>query len=279
MTGLVQGMNRVLTGAFDLLFRPLSLLGPALSLFLFSAATGLLMVWIFGRVSDQEKIRRTKDRIQGNLIAVRLFQNSAGVFLRTQGRLFVDTLVYMGLSLKPMLVMIVPVLLVLIQLQGRYAVRPLEAGEAAVVKVRVQSGDLLADPAGIGLESRGGVVVETPPVRIPSEREVLWRVRAGAPGRHTLTVHVGEHPVEKDLVVGGTTRLLSARRTGEGVIDLLLNPGDPPLDPSLPVESVSVGYPQPEITFLGWKIHWLVWFFIISIAVGYLLKGVLGVEV
>ncbi len=42
---------------------------------------------------------------------------------------------------------------------------------------------------------------------------------------------------------------------------------------------MSVGYPQPEITFLGWKIHWLVWFFIISIAVGYLLKGVLGVEV
>lgn len=278
MTALVYALNRVVTAGFDLLFRPLGLLSPLLSLTLFSAATGFLMVWIFGRVSNQGKIRAVKDRIQANLIAVRLFQNSVGVFLRIQGRIFLNTLLYMGLSLKPMLVMIVPVLLILIQLHGRFGVRPLEAGETAVVRVRVHSGDLLADPAGAGLESRGGVVVETPPVRIPSRREVLWRVRAGAPGRHTLTVHLGELPVvEKELVVGGTTRLLSAERAGAG--GLLLHPGEPPLDPSLPVESVSVGYPQPELTFLGWNVHWLAWFFIVSIAVGYLLKGVLGVEV
>jgi len=119
MTNLVYALNRVLTAGFDLLFRPLGLLSPLLSLTLFSAATGLLMVWVFGRVSNQEKIRTVKDRIQANLIAVRLFQNSVGVFFRIQGRIFLSTLLYMGLSLKPMLVMIVPVLLVLIQLQGR----------------------------------------------------------------------------------------------------------------------------------------------------------------
>jgi uncharacterized membrane protein (DUF106 family) len=279
MTGLIQGLNRVLTGAFDLLFRPLSLLGPALSLFLFSAATGLLMVWIFGRVSDQEKIRRTKDRIQGNLIAVRLFQNSAGVFLRTQGRLFLDTLAYMGLSLKPMLVMIVPVLLILVQLNGRYGIRPLEVGESALVEVTVGGSGTLEGDTPARLEAGAGVIVETPPVRIPSEGEIVWRVRAASEGRHVLTVQVGDRQVTKLLVAGGEPRLLTAARTDGGIVGMLLNPGEPPLDPSAGLESVRVAYPADSISLLGWNVHWLALFFLLSIAVGYLLKGVLGVEV
>jgi uncharacterized membrane protein (DUF106 family) len=279
MTGLVQALNRLLTGGFDLLFRPLSLLGPALSLLLFSVATGLLMVWIFGRVSDQAKIRRTRDRIQGNLIAVRLFQNSAGVFLRTQGRLFLDTLKYLGLSLKPMLVMIVPVLLILVQLNGRYGIRPLEVGESALVKVKVGQAGLLDGATPARLSAEEGVTVETPPIRIPSEGEIAWRVRALSEGRHVLTVRVGDRQVTKLVVAGGEPRFLSAARTGEGVAGMLLNPGEPPLDPSTGLESVSIGYPATILSIMGREVNWLIFFFVLSIAAGYLLKGVLGVEV
>ena len=60
---------------------------------------------------------------------------------------------------------------------------------------------------------------------------------------------------------------------------MLLNPGEPPLDPSAGLESVRVGYPAAGIALLGWNVHWLALFFLLSIAIGYLLKGVLGVEV
>ena len=109
MEAAVYGVNRLITGLFDLFFRPLGALGHILSLTLFSAATGLLMVWIFGRFSRQDRIRSVKNGIQANLIALRLYQHSFRVFLRIQARLFGSTLSYMGLSLRPMLVMIVPV--------------------------------------------------------------------------------------------------------------------------------------------------------------------------
>jgi uncharacterized membrane protein (DUF106 family) len=278
MTGAVQTFNRLFTGGFDLLFLPLSPLDPFLSLTVFSVLTGLLMVWIFGRVSNQKKIRRIKDRIQANLIAVRLFQNSITVFFRIQGRIFLNTLTYMGLSLKPMIVMIVPVLLILIQLHGRYAARPLEVGEIAVVTVEVAGPELLSRPGGVRLEAGEGIVVEAGPVRIPSRREVVWRVRATEDGEHALEVLAGDDRIVKGIVTGKAAGFISERRTGAGLLDMLLHPGEAPLDPSAPVTSVSIGYPQGEITFLGWNIHWLIWFFVLSIVSGYLLKGLLGVE-
>jgi len=279
MTDLIHTVNRLLTKGFDLFFLPLAALDPFLSLTIFSALTGLLMVWIFGRISDQRKIRRVKDRIQANLIAVRLFQNNMGVFFRIQGRILRGTLNYLGLSLKPMLVMIVPILLILVQLHGRYAVRPLAVGEAAVVTVRVRSADLLGDAGGVRLEAGKGAVVETPPVRIPSKKEVAWRVRAQLPGKHSVTVHTGESRVEKSFVAGKSAAYVSESKVGGGPVDMLLHPAEPPLRPSSPVTSVTVGYPPLEITFLGWNVHWLLWFFMSSLASGYLLKGVLGVEV
>lgn len=279
MAAAVSGVNRLLTGFFDLLFRPLGALGPILSLTLFSAATGLLMVWIFGRFSRQEKIRSVKNGIQANLIALRLYQHSFRIFLRIQGRLLGSTLSYMALSLRPMMVMIVPVLLILIQLNGRYGVRPLETGESAVVTVRLSGAAFPDESSGIGLLAGEGVTVETPPVRIPSRSEVVWRVRATGPGKHVLAVNYGGRRTEKMLVAGPSTELLSATRTGEGIGEQILHPGEAPLDPSGPIRAFTVGYPQKELFLFGWETHWLVLFFVLSIACGYLLKGPLGVEV
>jgi uncharacterized membrane protein (DUF106 family) len=278
MQFLANGLNRLLTGFFDLLFVPLRFLGLFWSLTVFSLVTGLLMLWIFGRVSNQKKIRHVKGKIQGNLIAIRLFQSNLPVFLRIQGRIFRDTFVYMRYSLTPMLIMIVPVLFILIQLNWRYSVRPLQTGEAAVLKVILSDGALLEDPAAVSLESGDGVVVETAPVRIPLHGEAAWRIRAVKEGVHELAVHVGGETVIKTVAVGAPGRMLSALRPGSDLSDILLNPGETPIR-STSVQSVNIEYPPMEISFLGWSIHWLVYFFILSVAFGYLTKGLFGIEV
>lgn len=280
MAYITNKLNRVLTGGFDILFIPLRSLGPFWALTIVSVLTGLLMVWIFGRISNQDKIRTVKDRIYGNLIGLLLFQKNVGVFFRIQGRLFCLTLRYLGLSLKPMLVMMVPLAVVLIQLNGHFALRPLEVGETAVVTVGVRNAELLrGDPGAVRFEAGDGVVVGTRPVRIPSRREVSWRIRAESVGRHSVTVHAGADSANKLVIVGRQSGFLSSRRPGAGLTDGLLHPGEAPLQASSAITSMAVGYPPLKMSVMGSRVNWLVWFFLCSVVSGYLLKGPLGVDV
>jgi uncharacterized membrane protein (DUF106 family) len=272
----VKLLNSGINGLFDLLFLPFAYLAPLWALIVFSVLTGILMLWIFGLVSDQDAIRTIRDRIRGNLIAVRLFGDDLGVLFRLQGRLLRDNAVFLKYALIPILVMIVPVLVILIQLSLRSEARPLEPGEAALVKVTLR--DAAAIDRGVSLEVPAGVVVETPGVRVASLREVAWRIRPAEPGRYRLLVHAGDEAVAKELRVGGDWGATSARRTGKGFLDVLLYPGEPPVPPGA-VESIDVKYRPLELELFGWPLNWLVVFFLLSILAGFAFRRVLGVEI
>jgi uncharacterized membrane protein (DUF106 family) len=272
----VKLFNAGVTALFDLLFWPFARLSPLWGLAVFSVLTGILMLWIFGLVSNQDAIRTIRDRIRGNLIAVRLFGDDLGLLFRLQGRLLRDNVVFLKYALVPLLVMIVPVLLILVQLNLRYGASPLEPGQSALVKVTLR--DAAAIDRGVSLEAPDGVTVETQGVRVAPLREVAWRIRPQAPGRYRLLVRVGDDPVEKELRVGEEWGAISARRTGKNLIDALLYPGEPPIR-SGAVESVEVQYGALELGLFGWSINWLVCFFILSILSGFAFRKVLGVEI
>ena len=65
--------NKLLTLLFGLLFRPFQSFDPIWALIFISLVAGVLMLWLFGKVSNQETIRAVRDRIRGNLLGVRLF--------------------------------------------------------------------------------------------------------------------------------------------------------------------------------------------------------------
>ena len=146
MVATVNAINVVLTPVFDLICWPFRALAPMWALAAISLASGILLVWLFGKASDQDRIRRIRDRIRGNLIGVRLYRHDIGVVLTLQGRIFGDTFRFMGLALVPMLIMIVPVVLIMTQLNLRFAVRPLAAGEPVLVKALVRNAAALDRP-------------------------------------------------------------------------------------------------------------------------------------
>ncbi len=272
-------LNRILTGGFDLILWPFRFLGPFWSLTLLSLLTGLFMVWIFGRVSDQTAIVRIRNKIRGNLIAVRLFQNDIRVFLSIQGRILRDTLTYMRYSLKPMLILMGPVIFIIIQLHLHYHSRPLGKDAKTLVTVRFLETTLPEDPSKISLQVPDGITLETPGVWVPSEREISWRIRADREGTHKLGVQSKGHEVEKELLVGSGWGSVSPARFGERFFDLLLYPKEPPIDPDSGIESIEVIYPRLDIRFLGVGVDWLVAFFVLSIAFGFATKGFMGVQV
>jgi hypothetical protein len=276
MGALVNLIISVMTPVFDVICWPFRAVPPIWALAAISLASGVFLVWLFGKTSDQDRIRTIRDRIRGNLIGVRLFQHDIGVVLQLQGTIFGDTFRFMGLALVPLLIMLVPVLLIMAQLQLRFDVRPLEIGEPVLLKALVRDASVL--DRDVALDVPDGVTVETPPVKIRSNREITWRLRVDRPGNHTLVVRVGDAVVEKRIVAGRGWGPVPYLRSGH-LLDTLLYPGEPPIAADHPVEAVEVGYPPQDLSVLGIEVNWLVGFLILSMAFGFAFKGVLGVEV
>jgi hypothetical protein len=269
-------VNRMMTAAFDVALWPFRTLDPLWGLAAVSLVAGVFMLWIFGRTSDQGAILLIRDKIRGNLIGIRLFGDDLGMLFRLQGRIFRQTLTYMRYALFPMVVMLVPVLLILAQLNLRYGPAPLPPGEAAVVKLTLD--DAVTTDREFRLEAPPGVVVETPGVRIPARREVAWRVRAERPGDYELTIHAGDETVVKRLVAGEHWGVTPALRSASW-LDLLLYPGEAPIPARSGVERIEIGYPALSLSLFGFGVNWLLFFFVASIAFGFAFRRPLGVEI
>lgn len=270
-------LNRIMTGLFDLVFLPFLSLDPMWGLTVVSLLAGVLMLWIFGKVSDQSAIGLVRDQIRGNLIGIRLFGDDLGMLFRLQVTIFRQTLTYLRYAMVPMLIMFVPVLLILTQLNLRFDLRPLDAGDKTVVTVTLRDASPLDE--AVELEVPDGVTVETPGVRIASEREVAWRVRIDEPGDHRLTIRVGDDQVEKTLLAGSRWGAASPLKTGAGWVDKLLYPGEAPIGKSSRIEAVTVQYEPLSLSLFGFGIDWLLYFFVASIVFGFAFKRVLGVEI
>ncbi len=261
---------------FGALVWPLSGLDPLWTMLLISILGGGLMVWIFGLVSPQDKIRALRNRIRGNLLGVRLFQHDLDAVFRLQGRILRDTTRYAGLSLFPVFVLLLPVLILLVQLSLYFEAAPLRPGQAAVLTARFDEGwDVQPQ---VAIEAPRAVAVETPPVRVFPQNEFSWRIRARDPGKHSVVLRVGERAYRKEVNVGTELSATPRVRT-RSLLDWLLCPGEPLIEADSSLRSIEVGYPQLPLRIWGFSVHWLVFFFVLSIAAGFALKGPLKVEI
>jgi hypothetical protein len=268
-------LNKAMTALFDLLLMPFTGMAPIVALSLISIVSGGLMLWIFGKVSNQESIRLIRDRVRGNLIAVRLFGDDLGMLFRLQWRLIRDNVVFLKYALLPLLIMMIPVMLILTQLNLRFESRPLETGEAATVMVTLR--DATSIDSGVTLEAPDGITVETAAVRVAEKREVAWRIRPDADGDYGLIVRVAGEEIVKRVQVGGGWGATSALRPGKNLWEVLLYPGEDPIRGA--VESIEVQYRSLPISLFGFGVDWLIFFFLVSLVAGFALKKPLGVEI
>ncbi len=174
----------------------------------------------------------------------------------------------------------VPVLLIMVQLGIRYASAPLPTGATTRVTVELREG-VTPTETPVTLASRFGARVVSPPLRVDSTGQIVWKVRAETRGQHTLTFVHADGPVTKTLIVAHDPRVgkvtsVSAR---SGTWDAFLYPSDAPIPSDSVVERIVIEYPPRDLSVLGVNVHWLIVFFLASVIVGYALKGVFGIEV
>ncbi|HPM75606.1 MAG TPA: hypothetical protein PK961_00845 [bacterium] len=266
-----------LSAAFSPVMAPFVKL-PLTGMIVISVLTGVLMLIIYKYTSNQHGITRAKDRIKAHFLAIMLYKDSLGVLLKSIGNILRWNAVYMAHQLRPLAVMIVPVLLLLVQLNFWYGYRPYRVGEEAVINVRVdRSVNLFDTPATMTADE--GVQVQTAAVRRPLSGEIAWRVKALTPGEHTLTIDVGGQTAAKRFVVGDAERLvrLAPLRHDGNFWDGLLYPGEKKL--AGPISAVNVNYPGVEMNVLGWELHWIIVYFVLSILFGLSMKGIFHVDI
>ena len=272
-------VNLVFGGVVGALLWPFRGLSPWVGMAAVSLATAVLMLEVYKLTSNQAAIRRAKDLIKAHLLEMRLYKDNMRVTLGAQGAIVKANLAYMAANLKPLAVMIVPLVLILAQLSVWFDRAPLRPGEETLVKARLVE---TADPVSAGLElvTPPGLEITAPPVRIPDLHEVVWRVKAVAPGGGTIALRSGSAVVEKSVAVGGRPlSRVSALASRGSFVKRVLYPGEPPLRSGTVVRSVEILYPARSLAAFGLNVNWLVAYLVLSIVFGFAFKGLFKVEI
>jgi uncharacterized membrane protein (DUF106 family) len=264
---------------FDALFLPFRGMSPWVGMILISFLTGLLMLFVFKWTSNQQGIQKVKNRIKAHLLELRLFKDSLSQSLRSQGNILRCNLTYISYSVKPMLVMIIPLILILIQLNFWFGYESLTPNEPAILKIKlVEDQNPLETQIAVQLSS--GLVMETPPLRIEESSEINWRFSATQSGIQQFTVTInGETVTKKVSVAQKPLSKISPLKTNKKFFDQVMYPTESPIKGQIPIRTIEIQYPAKSMNLFGWKIHWIIAYFALSIIFGFAFKGIFKVQI
>ena len=124
-----------------------------------------------------------------------------------------------------------------------------------------------------------GIVVSVGAVRMKSKGEVAWELEALADGEREIIIEAGGERAAFTLLAGSDVPRVVRARVGGAAFARFLNPGAAPLPADSILNSITVDYPAREIKAAGHALHWILIYLLISIAFGFSVKGLLGVEI
>jgi uncharacterized membrane protein (DUF106 family) len=272
-------LNTILNPIFEFIFLPFENVNPFWAMLTISSVTGVFMLIIFKATSDQKGIKKAKNLVKGHFLAIRLYRDDFSVMIDTMKNIIKSNLLYMKKSLRPMLFLLIPVGLVLFQIGTRYEFRPLRVGESTIVTLKMMETSAFDDLAGVELALPQGIAFEMPPVRIPQNGEVSWRIRVEKPGVHELIFRCNGQTLTKQLHAVDALVPVAAEIASDDIVVTLMNPGEESLGSAGFASFVGVEYPRRPFQVAGFEMHWLIAFFVISLVAAFSLKGLLGVEV
>jgi hypothetical protein len=269
-------LNAGLGKATDVALAPFSGLDPLVGLAVVSLVTAAAMLLVFKRTSNQEKLAEVKRSIHAGIFEIRLFNDDFRAIARAQRDIMRDNAKYLWLSLAPMMWVIVPLVLLIAQLQFHYGYAPVAPGNGVLLKVLLRDG---SSAEGVSLEAPAQVRLDTPAVWLPGAKEVVWRVRPSEPGRYDLRLKVGNETYSKQLQVAGGVVRRSPVRLENNLLNLLLYPSEASLPDEGPVAAITVGYEERDLSVFGWDLNWMVVYFALSLIFAFALKKPFGVTI
>jgi hypothetical protein len=264
---------------FNILLYPFKGMHPIAGLLAVSIVTGVVMLVIFGRTTNQAALKRVKNAIVASIIEIWLFKDRPGLMFGSLLRVLKHDLNYLRYSLVAVVFVIVPVVLIMVQLGVRYSHRPLHPSEETIVSATLDNKNSAAG-SDVSLVVPDGLQIVTPALRLEDAGEVDWKIKAEKPGNYDIMVKDGDFEATKRVaVVNGSFMTLAPIRAKAMSWDFLLYPAEEPLPNDSPVKSIAITYPPSSLGGSWGFPLWLWIFFVVSVAAGFALKGVFHVEV
>jgi hypothetical protein len=273
----MEFISRIITLVLDLLVTPFGVERHTLGLVWLSLLSGAGMAFVFRATTKARRIRAAKARFRSYIYEMRIYQDSLRAVFAAFFQSLWSNILYVRLILPPVLILIVPMILLIAQLDGRYGAGPLPVGEATVLTVRL-SGGAGAHETYVALTSGTGATVDAGPVRIPGSNEISWRVRIEEAGTHDATLSIDGFDYTVHLVAEPAYRMIG-RTGGAKPLEPLLHPGMPPIPEGSGIDYLHVDYPSASYTLLFWRVHWLVIFLFYTAVGAAAIKLLVGFEI
>jgi len=265
---------------FTVLLFPFRQLNPWFGMIFVSLLTGIFMLIVFRYTSNQKGIKRVKNKIKAHLLELRLYKDNLGLSMKAQGNILLCNAKYISYTAKPMVIMIIPLILILIQLNFWFAYAPLQPGQEAILKIKLSNE---AHPLETNISvstSSPDLVIETPPLRITENNEVNWRLSATTSGSHEVLVTIGSYTISKKVDVGlMSLKQITPVKKREGFFNEMFYPVEKPIPKKTQLNQIEIIYPAKNMNLFGWRIHWLIVYFVLSILFGFGLKGIFKVDI
>jgi uncharacterized membrane protein (DUF106 family) len=272
-------VNAILRAAVGGLLFPFRGLPPIVGLAVVSLLTSVLLLIVFKKTSNQKALEAVKRKIHACLFEIRLFNDDFRSIFRAQLEILRHNLTYLRYSTVPMIWTLPPLVLLIAQLQFHYGFESLRVGVPALVKATVVASDTGSKPA-IRLEAAPGLEVMEPPVWVPSLSEMAWRIEPRTAGAYELRIVNGSESVTKSVRVMDRSDSVLQRSPlrVRGFVNELLYPAEDPL-PRGAFESIAVTYPEADVHVFGIELHWMIVYFVLSIAFAFLLRRTFKVTI
>jgi hypothetical protein len=269
----MEAVNALLRRLVALLLAPFQGLPWWVGLAAVTLAVTVVAMPIIKWTLNPRRADAAKRRLTAAVFELRLFNDDLRATFRAIFDMLRWTGLYLGAWLLPILVMGTLLFPLFAQLQAHYGWKGLAPGQRTTLRVHLAA-DRDTKPRA-ELTAASGVEVETPVLWIPSRRELVWRLRATAPGTHRLTLELDGEAATKELVVAdGMARRSPAR--GRGFATQLLYPAEPRLPGGSAVAEITVDYEEAASFFFVPAWCWLL--VGLSIPFALLLKKPFGVE-
>lgn len=285
----MNALNRLTTKAFDLLMTPLELMGVELALILISGLFGIVALLVFKQISWQKGIKATKDKIKGDMIAIRIYQDDLVVVGQSVLKVFLRNFVYLTLNFAPMLLLLAPFILVVAQLVVRYGFAPIPV-QGVQVAMLPGEGTMLEIHMAKGREAEVAGMTMRLPAGLKAVSRLVVNTADGVAFRELIAVQAGEWELEfvfengesviKRVVTGDTPARVMQPERVSGFFSSWLWPAEDRFPGDCPIARVAFEYPERELRFLpDGPFSIIVIFFIASMVFGAAILKPLGIQI
>lgn len=252
------------------------LTSPLVIVIVVSLIVGLLMVVLFGYTSDQKAIGMAKDQLKAHLLAVRLYRDQIPVVMGSYGKILRGTGRYLKLAFKPLLYVIIPITLLIVQIDRYLGATPIPPNTPFLLTVHTTGGDALND---VTVDLPAEITMTAPPVHVPSTKEIVWRLTASKEGKYEVKIAAAGQAAVKAVCVGNDLRRISTVRLRGHFWERMFTSAESALPENSPVESISINYPDRDIEIASYGMNWIWLFFILSMVAGFVFKELLGIKI